>query len=124
MVKYTDRLKDWIDAYALQKPGVEKSYKAEWDMQLYRVGGKIFLEFGGDRQGVPIYTMKLEPAYSELLRAQYPGSVVPGYYANKLHWSSVYLDGAVPDETWKSMIDNAYALVFSSLSKKLRAALS
>ncbi len=111
---------DWIDTYALEKPGVKKSFKPEWNMQLYRVGGKIFLEFGGDKSGIPIYTMKLEPMLSELLRAQYPGKIVPGYYSNKLHWSSLYLDAGVPDSTVRAMIDNAYSIVFSALSKKLQ----
>ena len=112
---------EWIDAYALEKPGVEKSYKAEWNMQLYRVGGKIFLEFGGDKYGKPIYTMKLEPAFSELLRKQYPDMIVPGYYCNKVHWSSLYLDSPVPDETVRAMLDNAYTTVFSALPKKVQA---
>lgn len=109
---------DWIDGYVLGKPGVEKSFKPEWNMQLYRIGGKIFLEFGGDKNGVPIYTMKLEPAFSELLRAQFPDSIVPGYYCNKVHWSSLYLDGSVPDETVRSMLDNAYQIVLAALPKK------
>ena len=114
---------DWADACALALPGVEKSFKAEWNMQLYRVGGKIFLESGGDKYGKPIWTMKLEPAFSELLRAQYPGRVVPGYYANKVHWSSLYFDADVPDETVRAMIGNAYRIVFASLSQKARAAI-
>lgn len=112
---------DWIDGYVLEKPGVEKSFKPEWNMQLYKVGGKIFLEFGGDKYGAPIYTMKLEPALSTLLRAQFPGAVVPGYYSNKVHWSSLYVSGGVPDETVRAMLDNAYECVFSSLPKKLKS---
>lgn len=89
-------------------------------MTLYRVGDKIFAETGGDKEGTPILTMKLEPAYSDLLRAQYPGAVVPGYYSNKIHWSSVYFDSAVPEDAMRVMLDHAYGLVFSSLTKKCR----
>lgn len=109
---------DWLDAYVLAKKGVEKSFKAEWNMQLYRVGGKIFFESDGDKYGKPIYTIKLEPALSDLLRVQYPEAIVPGYYSNKTHWSSLYLDGGVPDDTVRAMADNAYKIVFESLPKK------
>lgn len=111
---------EWVDTYVLGKRGVEKSFKPEWNMQLYRVGSKIFLESGGDKYGKPIYTIKLEPALSELLRTQYPEAIVPGYYSNKTHWSSLYLDGDVPDETVRAMVDNAYDIVFGSLTKKLQ----
>lgn len=112
----------WIDAYCLEKPGVTREFKVSWNMHLYRVGDKIFAETGGDKAGAPILSVKLEPAFSELLRAQYPGAVVPGYYCNKVHWSSVYYDSAVPDDTVKAMLDNAYGIVFAALPKKVREA--
>ena len=114
----------WIDAYCMAKPGVTREFKPAWDMELYRVGGRIFAETGGDREGRPILTMKLEPAFSELLRAQYPGWVVPGYYCNKVHWSSAYYDSPLPDAAMMAMLDNAYLTVFSSLTKKARSAVS
>ena len=39
---------------------------------------------------------------------------------NKEHWNSVYLDGDVPDDVLKEMIDMSYELVLKSLSKKLQ----
>ena len=109
-----------IEPYCMAKPGVTKEYKAAWNMDLYRVGGKIFAETGGDRAETPILTVKLEPAFSELLRMQYPGLVVPGYYSNKLHWSSAYFDPAIPDSVFFTMMDQAYALVFSALPVKIK----
>ncbi len=38
---------------------------------------------------------------------------------NKEHWNSVYLEGNVPDDVFKQMIDMSYNLVLNSLSKKL-----
>jgi predicted DNA-binding protein (MmcQ/YjbR family) len=46
--------------------------------------------------------------------------IVTGYYMNKEHWNSVYLDVDVPDAILKQMIDMSYDLVFNSLSKKLQ----
>jgi predicted DNA-binding protein (MmcQ/YjbR family) len=43
---------------------------------------------------------------------------VPGYYANKTHWVSLYLEGNVDDETVRQMLDNSYKTLVSSLPKK------
>lgn len=39
---------------------------------------------------------------------------------NKEHWNSLYLEGDVPDEVLKDMLDKSYNLVLASLSKKLQ----
>ena len=114
-------MRDWIIPYCLEKRGVELEFKAAWNATLCRVGGKIFLMLCEYKDGRPIMTVKLEPAFSEILRAQYPLDVIPGYYSDKTHWSSLFLDGAVPDETAKSMLDNAYLTTRNALPKKRRA---
>jgi predicted DNA-binding protein (MmcQ/YjbR family) len=37
---------------------------------------------------------------------------------NKVHWNSVFLDGNVPEDVIKQMIDMSYKLIFNSLTKK------
>ncbi len=111
----------WIHDYCMQKPGVTEEFKDAWNSQLYKLGGKIFVMHGEYKDGRPLLTVKLEPAFSELLRQQYEGSIIPGYYTNKTHWSSLFLDTDVPDDTVKSMLDNAYQTTFSGLTKKLQA---
>lgn len=113
-------MRDWIVGYCLQKPGVTEEFKPAWNATLCRVGGKIFLMLGEYKDGRALMTVKLEPAFSEILREQYPGGVIPGYYSNKAHWSSLFLDGAVPDDTAKAMLDNAYETTFRALPKKAR----
>ena len=72
-----------------------------------------------DRNGRPIITLKLEPAFSDMLRSKYE-DIVPGYYMNKLHWSTVYLDGNVPQDVLADIVYASYKLVRSSLSKKVQ----
>ncbi len=110
---------DWIDAYCLEKRGVTKDYQPAWEAERYFLGGKMFAMRGGDKTGRPIFTMKLEPALSDLLRTQYE-DVVPGYYMNKTHWSSLYLDGTVSDEQARGMIDKSYEAAFLALPKKIQ----
>ena len=110
----------WLDEYCLAKKGAEKEYKLEWDATRFMIMGKMFALLGGDKEGKPIITVKLNPMHSELLRNQYNKEIIPGYYMNKEHWSSLYLEGDVPDEVLRNMLDEAYSLIFESLSKKLQ----
>ena len=109
----------WADEYCLSKKGVEKDFKVEWNATRYMIRGKMFAMQGGDKYGKPILTIKLEPMFGELLRGQYK-DIIPGYYMNKVHWNSLYLEGDVPDDVLKNMLDNAYKIVFSSLPKKVQ----
>ena len=108
---------EWIDGYCLGKKGVTKDYQPEWEATRYFVGGKMFAMQGGDKQGKPIFTMKLEPSLGDFLRGQYQ-EIVPGYYMNKTHWNSLYLEGCVPEDVVRDMIDKSYEVTLSSLPKK------
>ncbi|MEW9123610.1 MAG: MmcQ/YjbR family DNA-binding protein [Thermotaleaceae bacterium] len=108
---------EWIDEYCLSKIGVKKDYKMEWNATRYMIDDKMFAMQGGDKEGKPIITVKLEPMFGELLRSKYK-DIVPGYYMNKEHWNSLYLEGNVPDEVLKDMLDESHQIIFGSLSKK------
>ncbi|MEI6580467.1 MAG: MmcQ/YjbR family DNA-binding protein [Eubacteriales bacterium] len=107
---------EWLDEYCLSKKGAEKDFKLEWNATRYMIRGKMFAMQGGDKYSKPIITVKLEPLFGELLRKQYK-DIIPGYYMNKEHWNSLYLDGDVPDDVLKDMLDKAYNILLASLSK-------
>lgn len=109
---------EWLDQYCLSKKGSVKDFKVEWEATRYLIGGKMFALHGGDKDVKEIITLKCEPPYGQYLREKYQ-HIVPGYYMNKDHWNSVYLEGDVPDEVLKQMLDTSYELVLKSLSKKL-----
>ena len=109
----------WLSEYCLSHPGVTTDYQVEWQATRYHIGGKMFAMCAADKAGKPIITLKLEPNFGELLRQQYE-HIVPGYYMNKQHWNSLYLEGDVPDDVVRDMVKEAYRLVFKSLSKKLQ----
>ncbi|MBQ3890458.1 MAG: methylated-DNA--[Lachnospiraceae bacterium] len=46
-------------------------------------------------------------------------SVLPGYHQNKEHWNTVILDGSIPDEDIKIMIEESYVLISDSPSKRI-----
>lgn len=109
----------WIDEYLLSMPGVTKNLQAEWNWVRYQIGDKMFAAVClDDSSGKPVYiTMKLDPAESEFLRQQYE-DIIPGYYMNKTHWSSVKAEGNVPDELLQEILEKSYRLVLRGFSKK------
>ncbi len=108
---------DWIEGYCLSKKSVIREYKVEWDAVRYMIKDKMFVLQGDDNKGNLIITVKLNPEFGELLRLKYE-DIIPGYHMNKVHWNSLFLDGDVPDDVVKEMLDESYNLVFLSLSKK------
>lgn len=112
---------DWLDEYLQKQPGTEKEFQPAWQAYKYMLRGKMYAFIGvNDNNGRPIISLKLEPTYSELLRRQY-ADIVPGYYMNKIHWSSVYLDGDVPKDVLAEMIQASHKVLLGTLSKKAQA---
>ncbi len=118
----TEQDHGWIDALAAALPGVQVEYKPEWGVFLYRVAGKLFGTRGRFRDGRPIVTLKLDPELGELLRSNHDW-VIPGYYSNKRHYNSVFLEEA-PRQRVIELLHDAYELVVSALPRKARAALA
>lgn len=108
----------WLYDYLLDKRGVIKDFKLEWQWMRYLIGDKMYAAVCKDDKGQDkILTLKLEPLHGDTMRKQYH-DITPGYYMNKVHWNSVNLKGKVPDAVLKDMIDCSYQLVFQGLSKK------
>lgn len=111
----------WIDDFLMEKKGVTKDFKEEWNWIRYQIRDKMFAAICLGKDNKPYYiTLKLEPMEGEFLRTQYE-DIIPGYYMNKVHWNSVKPDGAVPDDLLKDMLEKSYDLVLSGFSKKKRA---
>ncbi len=119
----------WLDEYLLQMPGAVKDYKLEWDWFRYLVHNKMFAAVCTPGPEYPSYDgrtmviLKCEPQLAELFRAQYP-DVIPGFYCNKTHWNSVFLDGDVPREVLLGMCRQSYQLVCAGLPKKIQRELA
>lgn len=109
----------WLDAYLLEKAAVTKDLQAEWNWIRYQIGGKMFAAVClDDDTNKPVYiTLKLKPEEGDFFRQQYE-DVIPGYYMNKVHWNSIKVDGTVPDDLLKEMLDKSYHLVLEGFSKK------
>lgn len=108
----------WLDICLQDQLSTTKEFHPAWQAYRYLLCGKMYAYIGiDDRNGRPIITLKLEPMFSDLLRLEYE-DVIPGYYMSKLHWSTIYLDGNVPQGVITDMVSASYKLVCSSLSQK------
>jgi predicted DNA-binding protein (MmcQ/YjbR family) len=89
---------------------------------VYKVAGKSFAILQPSTDP-PQVTLKCDPQLALELRAQF-AAVIEGYHVNKVHWNTVLLDGTVPDEEVRDMVEHAYDRVVAGLPKATRQRLS
>jgi predicted DNA-binding protein (MmcQ/YjbR family) len=111
-----------IGGVALGLPEAAMDHAFGPETNVYKVEGKVFaiLLPGGDP---PHVTLKCEPGLALELRAQFP-EVTPGYHTDKKHWNTVRLDGDVPADELRDMIEHSYERVVAGLPKAVRVRLA
>lgn len=87
--------------------------------QLVRVKGsrKAFLWIY-EKDGHIWLNVKADPEWRDYWRGAFP-SVIPGWHQNKEHWNTVILDGTVPEDAVRRMIEESYGMVTDSPSKRI-----
>ena len=106
--------------HCLSFVGAEETFPFGPETSVFKVGGKIFAlsQLGADSLRV---SLKCEPELGQALRAAH-AAVLPGYHLNKRHWNTVIIDGSLPDETVRDMVEDSYDLVVSKLPAASRRA--
>ena len=104
--------------YCLSKKGVTEEFPFGEDTLVFKAGGKIFLLTGLGDTSLQ-FNVKCDPDRAIELREQYD-AVQPGYHMNKKHWNTVTIDGSIPQQLLKEMIDESYNLVVQSLPQRIR----
>lgn len=110
-----------LHGYLMGKSGAVEDRPFDPDLPVYKVMGKMFALLWA-QDDPPRLNLKCDPFHAELLRETFP-AVSPGYHMNKRHWNTITLDGSIPDEDLKAMIDESYHLVVVGLSRAVRARL-
>ena len=62
-----------------------------------------------ERLGNIWVNVKCDPNLTCMWRSTYE-SVVPAYHMNKLHWNSIILDGSIPTDKIKNILDDSFEL--------------
>lgn len=107
-----------ITTWLLAKKGATEETPFGPDALVYKVMGKMFALVAWEEEPLAI-SLKCEPGQALFLRDLYP-AVRPGYHMNKKHWNTVTLDGTIPEDEVKGMIDDSYELVVKSLTRAMK----
>lgn len=110
-----------LRSHCLAFPGSAETFPFGPNTSVFKVARKIFALSPLSQHPLQV-SLKCEPLLAEQLRAAHR-AVTPGYHLNKRHWNTVIIDGSIPDQTIKDMIEDSYDLVVNRLPKSQRPAL-
>ena len=95
--------------YCLSLEGTYEDYPfrdANWTIMRHSGNKKMFAAIY-EHFGRIWVNVKCEPNLAYIQRNTFE-SVVPAYHMNKLHWNSIILDGTIPKDEIKTMIEDSY----------------
>ena len=104
--------------WCLAQPGAVEDFPFGPGPSVFKVGGKMFAISALDRAPLEV-SVKCEPELAVSLRHSYP-AIRPGYHLNKRHWNTITLDGSLPDQLVRDLVEDSYDLVVSALPKRQR----
>src|SRR3954470_17088064 len=104
--------------WCLARPGAIEDFPFGPEHSVFKVGGKLFAISALDRTPLEV-SAKCEPELAVQLRDTYP-EIRPGYHLNKRHWNTITLDGGLPDQLIRDLIEDSYDLVVSALPRRVR----
>ena len=110
-----------LKALCLDQPSAEETFPFNAELSVFKVGGKVFALTDLDATPLRI-SLKCVPEVATKLRVEYP-AITGGYHLNKQHWNTVLIDGSVPDDLVREMIEDSYDLVRAKLPKAVRITL-
>ena len=107
-------------------PGAYEDYPFGPETAVFKVRANIA---GGARHDAKLFALssmdprdlyvnlKCEPTLAVQLRAAHP-EITGAWHMNKTHWNGVRLDGTLPDDMIRDMVEDSYDLVVSGLTRK------
>lgn len=119
MIEIKNNRYKWLDKYAVSLSGTTKQYQPGWEAFQFKIKEKLFAYTANHKNGRPIITLKGNSFDNEILKQKYE-DVVEGYHMNKKLWITVYLDGKVPDNVLKELINRSHGLILETFPKKIQ----
>ncbi|MBV8954944.1 MAG: MmcQ/YjbR family DNA-binding protein [Solirubrobacterales bacterium] len=107
-----------LRGHCLSYPGAEETFPFGPKTSVFKVAGKMFAlsQLSADELRV---SLKCESGLAAQLREAH-ADVTPGYHLNKRHWNTVIVNGSLPEQMIKDMIEDSYDLVVSKLPTSSR----
>jgi len=104
--------------WCLRHAGAIEDFPFGPEHSVFKVAGKMFALSALDRMPLEV-SVKCEPELAVSLRHSYP-AIRLGYHLNKRHWNTITLDGSLPDQLMRDLIEDSYDLVVSALPRRVR----
>ena len=101
--------------YCLSLKGVTEDFPFDESTLVFKVVGKMFCLT--NLEGDLSINVKNEPEKNVELSEEYP-VIKSGYHMSKIHWNTIDLDGSIPDDFIKNLIDESYDLVVMKLKRQ------
>lgn len=89
-----------------------------WQLVRYEYTKKVFL-WTYERMGNLNINVKMRPEWRDFWREVYGDAIQPGYHQSKEKWTTVVIDGTVPDDVVKRFIAESYDLVTYNPTKAI-----
>jgi predicted DNA-binding protein (MmcQ/YjbR family) len=105
----------------LARTGAVEEFPFSEGVSVFKVARKMFaLSSLGSR---PLkVSLKCDPELAHQLRTSY-AAIEAGYHLNKRHWNTITIDGSVPDDMVRDMLEDSYDLVVAGLPRATQARL-
>ncbi|MDR0223147.1 MAG: MmcQ/YjbR family DNA-binding protein [Oscillospiraceae bacterium] len=87
-----------------------------WAVMRRRSNKKGFAHIYGQNGDLRV-NLKCDPLEADFLRRAFR-DVTPAYHMNKIHWNGVSVNGDVPEDELKRMIEKSYGLVKRKSKKR------
>ena len=97
--------------YCMAKPGAEQSVHNDWKATQIKVEDVLF---------AMVKEVENRPAVSLKTSPEQHSDVRPSRHLNKAHWSTVYLDGSLPDSQIYYLVDASYQQAVNLLPEEKR----
>lgn len=112
---------DEIIKYCLSKAGSYLDFPFGAIPICAKVANRLFAQVYPKPEDHKI-TLNCDRLTGDFYRSLYPGIVMCGYHCPPIqqpYFNTVYLNGEVPDNELRTMIDHSYSVVVGKLPKKL-----
>jgi predicted DNA-binding protein (MmcQ/YjbR family) len=110
-----------LRTFCLSLVGAVETFPFGPETTVFKVGGKMFALSRLDADELSV-SLKCEPHIAEALREAH-AAVRPGWHLNKRHWNTVVIDGSLPDQRVREMIEDSWDLVVEQLPVAVRRGL-